>query len=148
MPTVDTEAEGTWARMASLDAGNERGSFFRPEIGDEVVLGFLNDDPRDAVILGMLNSSDKPAPVKAQDDNHEKGFYTRDKLKLVFNDDLKSIRFETPKGNVVQLSEEKGHIFVADENGNKVELNTDGIAMESARDITIKGRWGCQYPRG
>ena len=37
------------------DAGENRGSFWRPEIGDEVVLGFLNSDPRDAIILGMLN---------------------------------------------------------------------------------------------
>jgi len=138
MPVVDPEAEGTWARVASLDAGENRGAFFRPEIGDEVVLGFLDDDPRDAVILGMLNSSSKPAPVTASDDNHEKGFYTRDELKLVFNDDLKSIRCETPSGNVLQLSEDEGAILIEDENGNKVELNSEGIAIESAGDITIK----------
>ena len=140
MPAVDAEAQGAWARMACLDAGNERGAFFRPEINDEVVLGFLNDDPRDAVILGMLNSSSLPAPVTASDDNHEKGFYPRDQLKLVFNDDQKSIRLETPNGNVVQLSEDEGHVLVTDENGNKVELSSEGIAMESAGDISIKAK--------
>ena len=138
MPVVDPEAEGTWARIASLDAGENRGAFFRPEIGDEVVLGFLDGDPRDAVILGMLNSSSKPAPVTASDDNHEKGFYTRDELKLVFNDDLKSIRLETPKGNVLQLSEDQGGILMEDENGNKVEMNPEGITIESAGDIKLK----------
>lgn len=62
VPMISTEDEGVWARVAALDAGEERGTFWRPEIEDEVVLGFLNDDPRDAIILGMLNSSAKPAP--------------------------------------------------------------------------------------
>ena len=65
LPVIDSEDQGLWSRMASLDAGNNRGFFFRPEIGDEVIVGFLNDDPRDPVILGMLNSSAKPAPLKA-----------------------------------------------------------------------------------
>ena len=51
--------------LATLDAGKERGTFFRPEIGDEVVVGFLNDDPRHPVILGMCHSSAKPAPEPA-----------------------------------------------------------------------------------
>ncbi len=138
MPIVDPDAEGVWARVASLDAGEERGAFFRPEIGDEVVLGCLNDDPRKPIILGMLNSSKKPAPVKASDDNPEKGFYTRKKLKLVFNDELKSIRLETPQGYVLQLSEDEASILIQDGNNNKVELKSDGIALESAGDIQIK----------
>jgi Rhs element Vgr protein len=46
IPVIDNNAEGTWVRVASLDAGNTRGAFFRPEIGDEVIVGFINDDPR------------------------------------------------------------------------------------------------------
>jgi Rhs element Vgr protein len=138
MPAVDPEAEGAWARVASLDAGNNRGAFFRPEIGDEVVLGFLNDDPRSPIVLGMLHSSNKPAPVTAADDNHEKGFYTRDGLKLVFDDELKSIRLETPKGNVVQLSEDESGILIEDQNGNKLELSADGMVLESVGELAIK----------
>ena len=137
MPLVDAEAEGSWARVACLDAGENRGSFFRPEIGDEVVLGFLNDDPRDPIILGMLNSSNKPAPVTASDDNPEKGFYTREELKLVFNDEVKSIQLETPNGNIITLSEENGGILIKDENNNKIEMTSDGIVIESAGDLTL-----------
>ena len=51
-----------WARLAAPDAGKDRGFFFRPETGDEVVIGFFNDDPRQPVILGSLHSS-KNAPA-------------------------------------------------------------------------------------
>ncbi|MFZ3088483.1 MAG: type VI secretion system tip protein VgrG, partial [Methylotenera sp.] len=46
LPMVSTTEEGVWARLSTLDAGKERGTFFRPEIDDEVIVGFLNDDPR------------------------------------------------------------------------------------------------------
>lgn len=82
VPTLDSQSQGIWTRIATLDAGNNRGSFFRPEIGDEVVLGFLNDDPRDAIVLGMLNSKAKPAPLQASDNNHQKGFLRDRKSKL------------------------------------------------------------------
>ncbi len=138
MPVVDPEGEGIWARIASLDAGENRGAFFRPEIGDEVVLGFLNDDPRDLIMLGMLNSSAKPAPITASDDNHEKGFVTRSEMKLIFNDDEKSVTVETPNGNTVVLSDKEGSITLEDENSNIVEMNSDGITIESPGDINIK----------
>ena len=63
LPLVNNADDGVWARVASLDAGNDRGFFFRPEIGDEVVVGFFDDDPRRPVMLGMLHSSAKAAPL-------------------------------------------------------------------------------------
>ncbi|HEY0672878.1 MAG TPA: type VI secretion system tip protein VgrG, partial [Longimicrobiales bacterium] len=138
MPLVSSDADGMWARVASLDAGSERGFFFRPEIGDEVVLGFLNDDPRHAVILGMLHSSAKAAPLQASDDNHEKGLQTRSGMKIYFNDDTKVMKLETPAGNTIVLSEEDKLIRLADQNGNKIELTTDGVVIESSKAIELK----------
>lgn len=138
MPLVSHEEEGTWARVATLDAGNERGFFFRPEVGDEVVLGFLNDDPRQAVILGMLHSSAKPAPLIGSDDNHEKIYQSRSKMKLYFDDDKQVIQLETPSGNQISLSETDKAIKLADQNGNKIEMTPDGIVIESSKAIELK----------
>ena len=88
--------EGVWARLATLDAGDGRGTFFRPEIDDEVVVGFLDGDPRFPVVLGQCHSSAKPAPEPAKDDNHVKGYVSRSKLKLTFDDDKKVVVLETP----------------------------------------------------
>lgn len=138
MPLISDAEDGVWARVSTLDAGDTRGSFFRPEIDDEVVLGFMNGDPRDPVILGMMNSSAKPAPIAASDDNHEKGFVTRSGMKFIFHDDEKSITFLTPNGNTIVLSEDSGSILIEDENGNKVEMTSGGIEMDSPGDVTIK----------
>jgi len=138
IPMIDPAEEGIWARVATLDAGDGRGSFFRPEIGDEVLLGFLNNDPRNPIVLGMLNSSAKPAPLAGSDDNHEKGFVTRSGIKLLFNDDIQTVTLETPNGNKLLLDDGAGSITVEDENGNHLKLESSGITLESAADINIK----------
>ena len=138
LPLVEASGEGTWARIACLDAGNERGAFFRPEIGDEVILGFIDDDPRQAIILGMLNSSKNPAPLSNSDDNHQKALVTRSKMKLTFDDDKKIMTFETPAGNKIKLDDDDGSIKIEDKNGNKITMNSDGISIESAKDIKLK----------
>jgi Rhs element Vgr protein len=138
MPLIDDKGDGTWARVATIDAGKDRGCFFRPEVGDEVVLGFLNDDPRQAMILGMLHSSAKAAPLKGSDANHEKVYQTRSKMKLYFHDQKKVMRLETPAGNKLTLSEEDKAIKIEDQNGNKITLNADGIEIKSSKSIVLK----------
>lgn len=140
IPVISNEDDGIWARVSCLDAGENRGSFFRPEIGDEVILGFINDDPRDAVILGMLNSSAKPAPITAADDNHEKGFVTRSGIKLMFNDEEASLTLETPNGNSLVLSDDTGGIKLEDENGNIIEMTSKGIVLKSAKDLSLEAK--------
>ncbi len=138
MPLISMNDDGVWARMASLDAGNNRGFFFRPELDDEVVVGFFENDPTQAIILGMCNSSAKPAPIKAKDDNHEKGYVSRSEMKWLFNDDKKIIDINTPGGNKVIISEDDKKIHLEDQHGNKIIMDKDGILIESIKDIKIK----------
>ena len=138
VPVIDPEDNGIWARIAALDAGENRGTFFRPEVEDEVIVGFINDDPRDAVILGMMNSSAKPAPISATEENNEKGIITRSEMKLLFDDDKKSVTIETPNGNKIVISDDEGGITLTDENGNEVKMDSSAISLDSAGDITIK----------
>lgn len=138
LPLVNDQVDGVWARVASLDAGDQRGFFFRPEIGDEVVVGFLEDDPRRAVILGMLHSSAKAAPLAGSDQNHEKVYRSRSGMRLYFDDDKKIALLETPAGNRMTLSEQDQGLKLEDQNGNKLELTPQGIVIESASALEIK----------
>lgn len=153
LPIIDNNARGVWARIATLDAGmgdtnGGRGSFFLPEIEDEVIVGFLNGDPRDAVILGMVNSSAKPAPITAEDANHEKGFVTRSKMRVHFNDDTKTITIDTPAGNSIILDEDSTSITIEDQNSNSTTLNADGIEMKSPGNIKIEATGSLEIKAG
>jgi uncharacterized protein involved in type VI secretion and phage assembly len=138
MPIISGSEQGIWARVSTLDAGKERGSFFLPEIDDEVIVGFINGDPDHPVVLGMMNSSAKAAPLTAADANHEKGFTTRSKMKFIFNDEKKSVVLETPKGKKITVDEDAGIIKIEDDFSNKITMDSAGIALESPKDITIK----------
>ena len=137
-PTIDDSGKGIWTRVASLDAGDDRGAFFMPEIGDEVILGFINDDPRFPVVLGMLHSSAKPAPITPQDANDEKGFTTRSKMHVSFNDQTKTITIDTPAGNSIVLDEGGTKIEITDQNTNKITMDSSGISVQSPMNIELK----------
>jgi Rhs element Vgr protein len=138
IPTIDNNAQGIWSRIACLDAGDNRGTFFRPEIGDEVIVGFINDDPNHAIVLGMLNSSAKKAPLRASDDNHEKGIFTRSNMRVHFHDQTKTITIDTPAGNSIKLDEQGQTIEIKDQNNNEITLSTTGIKLSSQQNIDIE----------
>jgi Rhs element Vgr protein len=138
VPIINKSDEGVWSRLAAPDAGNNRGIVIRPEVGDEVIIGFINDDPRDAVVLGCLHSSKNAAPIEAKDDNHQKGWVTRSEMKIMLDDDKKTILITTPAENKIQLSEDEKSILIQDQNGNKIEMSSDGITIESCKDVKIK----------
>ena len=127
-----------WARLATLDAGDGRGTFFMPEIGDEVVVGFVDDNPGQAVVLGMLHSGKAKTPFEQSEENNIKGYVSRGKIIVQFDDEKKSLLIETPGGNKVLISDEDKGISMEDQNGNTLVLNDQGITMESQKKITIK----------
>ncbi|MEO6834258.1 MAG: type VI secretion system tip protein VgrG [Chitinophagaceae bacterium] len=137
VPTISATEEGIWSRVSTLDAGNNRGTFILPEIDDEVIVGFINNDPRHAVILGMMNSAHYPAPLTASNDNNEKGYVSRSEMKMIFNDDKKTIQIETPAGNKILLTEEDTAIKLEDQNGNTFTMDSDGFKIESQKDIKV-----------
>jgi Rhs element Vgr protein len=141
LPALDGVTEAVWARLITPDAGKDRGFFFFPEPGDEVVVGFFNNDPRQAVILGSMFSSKNPLAKDLGDptaDNINKGIVTKSGTKLVFIDDKKAAVFiETPAGNTVLVDDDAQSILLKDQHGNSVLMNKDGIEIKSAKDLVI-----------
>ncbi len=138
LPIVDSADQGIWSRVASLDAGNKRGMFFRPEINDEVIVGFLNDDPRDAIILGMVNSSKNPAPLQASNQNDIKGYTSRSGITFTFDDKKSAVTLQTPGGRILAIDDDAKSIQLQDGNGNKIVLDDNGITIQSAKALTLQ----------
>ncbi len=142
LPIVAADDQGIWARLANWGAGESRGIAIRPEIGDEVVVGFVNDDPNHPIVLGALNSGNLPSPIPASDDNHEKGWVTRSEITFLVNDDEKSVKVSLPSGRELVMSDDSSSIELKDGSGNIVKLDDDGITIESAKDIILKAAQG------
>ena len=140
LPGIDAKTGSVWARLTAPDAGNNRGYFFRPEKGDEVVVGFFNEDPRQPVILGALYSS-KNAPASdysVTQDNLKKGIVTKAGTKILFNDDNKaSLSLETASQNKILLDDDKELVSITDKHGNTITMDKDGIKLESGKDLKL-----------
>lgn len=135
IPLAGMDEKGVWARVATLDAGDQRGTVFRPEQADEVVLGFFHGDPGQPVVLGMLHSSAKAPPITPTDDNDLKGYVSRSKVALRIDDKKKVAILETPGGNRLTLSDDDGGIKLEDQNGNSIVMSKDGIALKANSDL-------------
>ena len=138
IPGLEGEAEGVWARVLQQYATNGAGNMVFPEPGNEVLLGFLSNDPQSPIVLGSLYSQTNAPPFQLEEDNLVKSFVSREQLQLSFNEERKEISLVTPEGNTAILSDEDGGIRLEDQHGNKVELSDRGIGLESSSDVLIK----------
>ncbi|MGB5108017.1 MAG: phage baseplate assembly protein V [Candidatus Zixiibacteriota bacterium] len=138
-------ATTTWLPVATPYAGADRGFYFMPEIGDEVLVGFFNGDADHPVVLGSLwNGKDKPKGDWITDKNDKKVIYTRSGHQLVFDDTDGSEKISIidktgnnsividSAANTITVTAEKDIIFKA--NGS--------INMEAKQDFSVTTRSG------
>lgn len=137
LPLMEDDNVAIWARLANYYASNQFGNFFIPEIDDEVILGFLNNDPNYPIILGSLYSSKNAPPYPLTAENYTKAIVTKAKNKIEFDDEKKIITIQTPGGNIVTLTDEDKAVTVVDQNGNSIKTSTDGITMEDKNSNKI-----------
>lgn len=142
LPGVKGGDDTVWARLATPEAGSERGFFFRPDPGDEVIVGFLGEDPRQPVVLGSLfGSRNRPPPdfASLSEENVAKGFVTKHGIAVEFKDEdgKPALSLKTPKGIVV-IDDDKSEIRLTDGNSNSIVLSKDGVAIKSGKDFKIE----------
>lgn len=138
LPCFDGNSTEVWARFATPNAGKERGVFFFPEIDDEVVIGFADQNPNNPIVLGALHSNKLASPQELSDDNNVKGFYLKSGIKFEFNEEDKIVSVETPGSNKLVLNDKDGKIEIVDSNGNQIVMDNQGITIKSAGKIVIE----------
>jgi Rhs element Vgr protein len=137
LPEAKEDESLLWARLGTFYASKGCGAVFYPEKDDEVVLGFMNEDPREPVILGALYSKNREALPAPDAKNNKKSITTRSKLELSFDEQDKIIELKTPGGHSVKLDDKGQSITLLDSHKNRVVMSSDGIALESKSDIQI-----------
>ena len=120
-PWLSDNAVSNWARVAVPLAGAELGHFFQPEVGDEALVGFEMGDVNRPYILGYLWNGDNAPP---SDDPNVRLIQTISGHKLIFDD--------TSGSETITIEDASGN--------NKIVMDADGITIESAKDVTIKGQ--------
>lgn len=165
----DDRAHSFWARIATLSAGGNRGSFFIPEVGDEVLVAFEHGDPdRPFVLGGLWNREDAPPEtMDAGGKNNLRTIRSRSGHTITMDDDTDGqkakvtvrsqgghdltldddggkgkIAIKTAAGHAVTLDDTGGTLSIVDTSGNKITLDAN------ANSLTIEVKGECEQKVG
>jgi uncharacterized protein involved in type VI secretion and phage assembly len=130
-----------WARLATLLGGNNRGSWFIPDVDDEVLIAFEHGDPRRPYVLGGLWNGRDAAPesMDGAGNNYKKVLRSRNGVKVTLDDQdgQERLVLETPGGQRTTLKDGPGSVEIVDSNGNSVRLETSGVTVTAAAKVTV-----------
>jgi uncharacterized protein involved in type VI secretion and phage assembly len=141
-PDTGSDKYEAWARIATLMGGNNRGSWFIPDVNDEVLVSFEGGDVRRPFVLGGLwNGQDAPPEsMDGSGQNDKKVLRSRNGVKITLDDQdgKESFLCETPGGQKVTLKDGPGSVEIIDSNGNSIKLETSGITINASAKVTIQ----------
>ena len=130
-----------WMRVQTPDAGSSdavaqnRGFFFVPEIGDQVMIGYELGTPDRPFVMGSLFHKNNAAGIAGENDI--KSIQTRSGIKIILNDAEKSVHIEDPSGNTWDM----------DGNGN-ISVNAPETMTFNAKNINIAAQKDIQISSG
>ncbi|MFD1955265.1 phage baseplate assembly protein V [Paenibacillus thailandensis] len=137
--------ESHWARVAAFMAGKERGGYFLPEVGDEVLVAFEMGNLQHPYVIGALwNGEDKPPETNADGGNHIRKIKTRGGHELVFDDEegKGKITLQTKAGNRLVLDDESGGRIAIESGSLKITMDagSNEMTLESPVQLTLKSK--------
>jgi uncharacterized protein involved in type VI secretion and phage assembly len=140
-PDTGSERYEMWARLATLMGGKNRGSWFIPDVNDEVLVAFEAGDPRRPYVLGGLWNG-KDSPPQSMDgggQNNKKVLRSRNGVKITMDDKSGQEQFiaETPGGQTITMKDGPGSIEIADSNGNSIKLESSGVTVNASAKVTV-----------
>jgi uncharacterized protein involved in type VI secretion and phage assembly len=144
-PHRDSDDESTWARVATEMAGSGYGTFFLPEVGDEVLVAFEDGDIHYPYIIGSLYNGQRAPPQDNGDgDNNIREIKSRSGHVLDFDDTdgEELVKIETNAGHVIKLEDESGSekVTIEDQSGSNVitmDSSSNEVSVEAGQTLSL-----------
>lgn len=131
-----------WARTAVPFAGNNRGAFFIPDVGDEVLVTFINGDPRLPVVVGGLwNGSDAPPEQLGGSQVDRWTIVGKAGTRIAIIEESASeatISFTTPGGVSGELTDSGGGKVEFSAAGSTITMDSSGISIQTSGKVEVQ----------
>jgi type VI secretion system secreted protein VgrG len=131
-------AKSPWLRVTTPHAGDGKGLFLIPEVGEEVIVGFEGDSPTKPYIIGSVYHG-KAKCSFANGGNDVKILQSRSGNKVVLNDNEGSVHVEDKDGNNMKM-DGSGNINVESKESIKLTCGSAKIEMKKDGTININGK--------
>ena len=129
-----------WARIATLMGGLVRGTYFIPQIGDEVLVAFNQGDVREPYILGGLwNTQDRPPSLLPTDPVSKRLIRTPTGQQIMFDDLLQTVTLSNAIEQVPQQMLTLGPATASLEAGTVPPPSKSSVSMDALGNVTISG---------
>jgi uncharacterized protein involved in type VI secretion and phage assembly len=132
-----------WARVAMPLAGNQRGMFMLPDIGDEVLVTFIGGDSRFPVVVGSLwNGQHPPTETIGERGVDRWSFRSKDGTKISILESkvgTATLKLEVPGGVSATLIQSDGGALELKAAGSTITIDTNGVTIKSTGKVQVKG---------
>jgi len=137
-PWYSDADESYWARIAVTMAGNEMGTFFLPEVDNEVLVAFEDGAIDKPYVIGALwNGQDKPPLTNPEGEkNNKRQIKSRSGHTLTFVDDKEDkkekIEIKTALGHIIDMSDKdsKGGVKIATNGGHTLNIDDENKKID------------------
>lgn len=133
-----------WARVATPCAGSNKGAFFIPDVGDEVVVSFINGDSRYPVVLGSLWNGREAAPETLGGSGDAVDRWTlvgKAGTRIAIEEETPAtatIKFTTPNGTSGELTDAGDGKIEFKAAGTTITINTQGVTVNTPLNVKVQ----------
>jgi uncharacterized protein involved in type VI secretion and phage assembly len=138
-PDTGSGEYNVWARLATMSAGNNRGSWFIPEVGDEVLVCFGGGDPDWPYVIGSMWNGVDATPETISSNDDVRSLTSRTGIKITMDDTAGAVKLtlSTPGGQKITLDDGASKVRVEDSGGNSLEMAPSGVTLTAASSLKI-----------
>lgn len=136
-----------WARVATASAGDNRGTYFIPQPGDEVLVAFNHGDILEPFVIGSLwNGTDRPPASDFTGPVTKRIIRTPRSHQIVFDDAAQSITINTQVGHKIvigpsgiEITTDRNQAAIVLDSTGKVSIRAESSLELKAQTILIEG---------
>jgi hypothetical protein len=123
-----------WARVATPFAGSNYGAFMIPNIGDEVLVAFVQGDSRRPIVLGSMWNGGTTLPETLSGNRVDRWTITgiAGTRLAIIEEQSPTVKIETPGGASATITDDGGGNIEITAAGNTITISPDGITIDGS----------------